>query len=182
MKNMDFVYGFSNATVYDKAGMYVNITIVICIAIVILALIAAWTILRCRRNDAEMKLELESQKRKWEKEDIQTKIDAEIRKREWEKEDAQRKIEDEDRKRNWEIEDAQRTIETEDHKRKWEKEDRESHIKEEIRNKKMIFLEEYVKKDSELKNLTKEEVQDYLNMLDNLVKSQKTDQTTTNEA
>lgn len=164
MKNMDFVYGFSNATVYDKAGMYVNITIVICIAIVILALIAAWTILRCRRKDAEMKLELESQKRKWEKEDIQTKIDAEIRKREWEKEDAQRKIEDED------------------HKRKWEKEDRESHIKEEIRNKKMIFLEEYVKKDSELKNLTKEEVQDYLNMLDNLVKSQKTDQTTTNEA
>lgn len=151
MKNMDFVYGFSNATVYDKAGMYVNITIVICIAIVILALIAAWTILRCRKKDAEMKLELESRKRDWEKEDVNTKIDAEIRKREWEKEDEQTKIEAEIRKRNWEIE------------------DKESHIKEEIRNKKMLFLEEYVKDDSELKALTEDECQEYLNKLDNLV-------------
>lgn len=127
MKNMDFVYGFSNATVYDKAGMYVNITIVICIAIVILALIAAWTILRCRKKDAEMKSAFESQKKAWEKEDANNKIKAEII------------------------------------------------------SKKISFLEEYVKKDSKLKDLTKEQCQEYLNMLDNLVKSQKTDQTTSNE-
>lgn len=133
MKNMDFICGFSNATVYDKAGMFVNITIVICIAIVILALIAAWTIFRCRKKDAEMKLELESRKRDWEKEDAQRKIDLESQKRDWEKEVEHNKV------------------------------------KAEIRNKKMIFLEEYVKKDSELKDLSKEEAQDYLNMLDNLV-------------
>ena len=68
----------------------------------------------------------------------------------------------------WHIKDAKTKLSFEDKKRAWDKEDRENKIAAEIRSKQLSFLEEYVKKDSKLKELTKEQCQEFLSILDNL--------------
>ena len=75
----------------------------------------------------------------------------------------------------WHIKDAKMKLSSEVTKRVWEKEDRENKIDAEIRSKKLSFLEEYVKKDSKLKEISKEQCQEYLSMLDNLMSRTPTD-------
>lgn len=126
MNNMVFICCFPCSTVYDKADMYTDITLIICITIGVLALIAAGTILTLRQRDAKVKSEAEARQRAWDEEDKKKKLEAEII------------------------------------------------------NRKLSFLEELVKKESKLRNLSKEECIDYLEKLDKII-CQNTDQTPTNE-
>lgn len=93
MNNMDFICGFSNATVFDKASMYTDITLIICITIVVLALIAAGTILILRKRDAKVKSEAEARQRAWDVEDRKNKTDAETLRRNLDEEDKNKKLE-----------------------------------------------------------------------------------------
>ena len=115
MNNMVFICCFPCSTVYDKADMYTDITLIICITIGVLALIAAGTILTLRKRDAKVKSEAEARQRAWDEEDKKKKLEAEII------------------------------------------------------NKKLSFLEEFVKKESESKNLSKEDCLEYLKMFDKFI-------------
>lgn len=78
MNNMVFICCFPCATVFDKADMYTDITLIICITIGVLALIAAGTILTLRQKDAKVKSEAEARQRAWDEEDKKKKLEAEI--------------------------------------------------------------------------------------------------------
>jgi hypothetical protein len=58
--------------------MYTDITLIICITIGVLALIAAGTILTLRQRDAKVKSEAEARQRVWDEEDKKKKLEAEI--------------------------------------------------------------------------------------------------------